>query len=98
MTVVQNHTITPYIFVQKMAARGAESSHTGCEIPEEVFTILSSLNVCKFTKPVWNLYRMGKGYGLKLFWKTNGLVVNQIMPTRIQVQENVEVLEGWRSL
>ena len=94
MIVVKNHTITHYIFMQKMAACDAENSHTGCKIPEEVFTILSSLNVCKFTKPVWNLYRMGKGYGLKLFWKTDGLVVN---PTQIQVQENVEVVEGWRS-
>ena len=63
---------------REMAARGVESSRTGCEIPEEVFTILSSLNVCKFTKPVWNLYKTGKGYGLKLFWKTDGLVANPI--------------------
>jgi len=35
-------------------------SHTGCKIPEEVFTMLISLNVRKFTKPVWNLYRTFK--------------------------------------
>ena len=34
-----------------MAVHGVES----CEIPEEVFTILSSMNVCKATK---NLYKM----------------------------------------
>ena len=47
-------TLQPHMLIctHKMAACGVESSRTGCEIPEEVFTILSSLNVCKFTKPV----------------------------------------------
>ena len=50
-------------------ARGVESSRTRCEIPDEVFAILSGLKTNKPTKPVWSIYKTRKGYGLKLFWK-----------------------------
>ena len=49
-----------------------------CEITDEVFAILSGLNIYKPIKPVWQLYKTGKGYGLKLYWRTDGLVADPI--------------------
>ena len=54
---------------------GALTLH-GCEIPEEMFTIL--FECLQVYQACLESLQDGEGYGLKLFWKTDSLIDDPI--------------------
>ena len=52
----------------------AECSRCSLEIPKEVLTFLAGFSNSECVQLLWTFSRLGHGYSLKLFWKTESSV------------------------